>query len=231
MTSPELNDFYRHIRADRNIFLLKTSGSQSYNLATPDSDHDFLGVFVNPVNSLFGLRQPRDHYDGKDPDFQIHEIGKFANLLVKGNPNLVEIMFGRTENYIIPIEWEDYWRELYENREILLNARTVRQYLGYAKGQYQRLTKGQSLHTTGGQFNTKWAYHIIRLLLNAAQIAEGEHPTVWWDGPQRDNLMNIRRGLLDQQTIEIMMNSIIEHIDGIKPWSIPDEPDEAWINA
>lgn len=214
------------------IMFLQVAGSQSYNLALPDSsDYDFLGVFVSNTEDILRLNPPRDHYDGNDPDFQLHEVGKFCHLLAKGNPTIIEVVFASPETHIVAPPWRLEWSYLQMHRRQFLNQRTLKQYLGYAQGQYRRLVNHQPLHATGGQFNTKWAYHIIRLLKNALEIAKGKEPTIWWEGQQRDFLMSIREGHYPQETVEGMMRSIIADIEGLKPWKIPPEPDLEWIDS
>lgn len=221
-------------RIPGKVMFAQVAGSQSYNLALDDgsSDFDFLGVFVRSTKEILRVHPPRDHVDGHEPvDFQFHEVGKFCKLLLKGNPTIVEMLFTDSRTYQMPRPaLGGWWVELRRNREMFLNARTLKQYLGYAQGQWRRLLAGQSLHTTGGEYGTKWAYHIIRLLIDAEDIARGRQPKVWKTGEDHDVLMAIRRGLTSQRTVEMTMNNLIREIESLKPWPIPEGPDEDWVN-
>jgi hypothetical protein len=114
---------------------------------------------------------------------------------------------------------------------MFLNQRTLKQYLGYAQGQWRRFLNGQPLHTSGSSYNTKWAYHVIRLLMDAKDIAMGEAPTVFKTGPRRELLMEIRNGVWSPQGVESIMTRQIDEIEARKPWSIPEEPCMESINS
>jgi uncharacterized protein len=67
------------------------SGSKAYGLDTPQSDTDIKGVFVLPENDLFGL-----HYlpqvNNETNDIVYYELGRFVELLLKNNPNILEML-------------------------------------------------------------------------------------------------------------------------------------------
>ncbi len=44
---------------------------------------------------------------------------------------------------------------------------------------------GSHSHNTGGAYDTKWTYPLLRLLGDAARIARGAEPPVWKEGPKR----------------------------------------------
>jgi hypothetical protein len=68
------------------------SGSRAYGLATPESDTDIKGVFVQPQSAFYGLvRETQINHPGNDIVF--YELGRFVELLAKGNPNLLEMLF------------------------------------------------------------------------------------------------------------------------------------------
>jgi uncharacterized protein len=68
------------------------SGSRAYGTETPESDTDLKGVFAQPVEGLFGWeRVPQINNESNDIAF--YEVGRFAELLSKNNPNLLEMLF------------------------------------------------------------------------------------------------------------------------------------------
>lgn len=223
-----LDEFVRRPGLPGGLLFARIAGSHSYNLALPTSDTDFFGVYAAPTKSLVGLNLPPETLDGQKPDWVIHEAGKFARLLLKGNPSIVEALWTDRQCFM-----SAPWRELRTCRRKFLSGRTVKQYLGYAQGQLQKLTKGSYLHTTGGKFNTKWAAHLIRLLMDAGQIATGGEPAVWKEGEERAFLMSIREGQYSDEAIQKMADQMIAKIDAVKPWNVPEEPDaqalEQWL--
>ncbi len=174
----------------------KVWGSHSHGTALPTSDVDYLAVYMLPMRELVSLRPGPDTVDGNKPDFQAHELGKFCSLLLKGNPGVVECLFTEEMQETTVI-----WELLREQREMFLNQQTLNQYIGYCKGQLQRLDAGTRLHTHGGEYNTKWAYHLIRLAMDALLIASGKHPQVMKDEEETAILMRIRRGELEPSQI------------------------------
>lgn len=213
------------------LLFSKIWGSLSYNTSVPGSDADYLGVYVAYNRDLFGLQPPPDTIDnpeGQKPDYQVHEVGKFANLLLKGNPNIVEMVYSDRLTWADP-KWEPLRRE----RKRFLCKRAVTQYLGYIQGQLKKFAAHGGmggLHTKGGSFSEKWAYHIFRLGFDAKRIAQGQEPIVWKEGAERDTLMEIRTGQWSKDRIEGSAISLIHEIDSMKPWPVPDEGDREWLN-
>jgi hypothetical protein len=76
----------------QNLLLFEViSGSKSFGLNTPSSDTDIKGVYYLPKENFFGL-----HYipqiSNETNDEVYYEIGRFVELLLKNNPNILEIL-------------------------------------------------------------------------------------------------------------------------------------------
>lgn len=72
------------------------TGSRAYGTDTPSSDTDLRGVFVSPRDCFFGLQQV-DQLSDESNDETYYEIGRFVKLLLKNNPNILEILFSEEE--------------------------------------------------------------------------------------------------------------------------------------
>ena len=68
------------------------TGSRAYGTDTPESDLDLRGVFIAPRAVFFGFGAPEQVSDGKH-DETFHEIGRYADLLTKNNPNILEMLY------------------------------------------------------------------------------------------------------------------------------------------
>jgi hypothetical protein len=80
------------LQNDSSHLLLKCiSGSQAYGLALPHSDTDIKGVFIQPKNEYFGLTYV-DQINNETNDIMYYEIRKFVELLLKNNPNILELL-------------------------------------------------------------------------------------------------------------------------------------------
>lgn len=85
MKLSELENYSSHL-------LLKCiSGSQAYGLALPHSDTDIKGVFIQPKKEYYGLTYI-DQVNNETNDIMYYEIKKFVELLLKNNPNILELL-------------------------------------------------------------------------------------------------------------------------------------------
>lgn len=76
----------------QNLILFEViSGSKSFGLDTPTSDTDIKGVYYLPKEKFFGLDYiPQISNETNDEVY--YEIGRFVELLLKNNPNILEIL-------------------------------------------------------------------------------------------------------------------------------------------
>ena len=76
----------------QNLILFEViSGSKSFGLNTPTSDTDIKGVYYLPKEKFFGLDYiPQISNETNDEVY--YEIGRFTELLLKNNPNILEIL-------------------------------------------------------------------------------------------------------------------------------------------
>jgi len=80
------------IRKNNLIIYECISGSKSQGLDTEDSDTDIRGVFILPEDNFFGFDYiPQLANDTNDIVF--YELKRFVELLVKNNPNVLELLY------------------------------------------------------------------------------------------------------------------------------------------
>lgn len=77
---------------NNNLLLLEViSGSKSFGLNTPTSDTDIKGVYYLPKDQFYGLDYiPQISNETNDEVY--YELGRFVELLLKNNPNILEIL-------------------------------------------------------------------------------------------------------------------------------------------
>lgn len=213
------------VKIHGKILFAKVWGSHSHNTNLPTSDVDYEAVYVAPTRDILSLRPPPETIERKKPDCQIHEVKKFAALLLKGNPAIVEMLF--TERMA---KWDIMWNKLREHRHRFLSAKVVKQYLGYAQAQLHRYERSQPVHAKGGVPGEKWCYHMVRVAWDAERIARGEGPLVWKEGEEREKLMAIRTGAWSTEKAVEEAKTTIARIDANKPWKVPEEQDEQFLN-
>ncbi|MBP6539610.1 MAG: nucleotidyltransferase domain-containing protein, partial [Saprospiraceae bacterium] len=67
------------------------SGSKAYNLDTASSDTDIKGVFYLPKDMYFGLEYV-PQISNESNDIFFYELGRYVELLLKNNPNILELL-------------------------------------------------------------------------------------------------------------------------------------------
>jgi len=146
----------------------------------PDSidDKDIMGVAVGPIRDylcLYPGGPEIERFDEKrvqrgEWDSVTYEVRKFFFLLMKQNPNVVSLLWLNHQNYIYVSEMG---QRILDNRELFVSKAMYHSFIGYAKGQFHRMThmdfqgymgkKRKELVERYG-FDVKNASHTIRLL-------------------------------------------------------------------
>lgn len=81
----------QNLKSQNLILFEAIAGSKSFGLNTPTSDTDIKGVYYLPKEKFFGLDYiPQITNETNDEVY--YEIGRFVELLIKNNPNILEIL-------------------------------------------------------------------------------------------------------------------------------------------
>ena len=151
-----------------DILIQGVVGSQAYGLATPESDVDYMGIYMEPSDAFWGLRlfQDKDftvHTTSDEKDFTIHEVGKFMRLALKSNPSILELLWLPPECYThVSVHGEQLIdaRHWFASAELVKNA-----YLGYATQQFKLLERRGDFGSDMKKRTEKHARHLYRLLI------------------------------------------------------------------
>ncbi|SEO38645.1 DNA polymerase beta superfamily protein [Mucilaginibacter sp. OK283] len=83
---------YKELKLRKDLILLDcVSGSTAYNLNVAGSDVDKKGIFMMPKKQLYGFER-QEQIANATNDEVYFEIGRFLDLLVKNNPNILELL-------------------------------------------------------------------------------------------------------------------------------------------
>lgn len=151
-----------------DILIQGVVGSQAYGLATPESDVDYMGIYMEPSEYFWGLRlfQDKDftvHTTSDEKDFTIHEVGKFMRLALKSNPSILELLWLPGDCYEHVSVFGEY---LIDSRHWFASAALVRNaYLGYATQQFKLLERRGDFGSDMKKRTEKHARHLYRLLI------------------------------------------------------------------
>jgi len=132
----------------RLLFLTK-SGSQLYGTNTPESDTDYLGVFIAKPEYHLGFKTIEEvdlsevvkDSSGKNTkealDCKVYELKKFLKLAMENNPNLIEILYSYTNSETVVFNTPEF-EEFQNKSELFINQRVFHSFMGYAKSQLKK---------------------------------------------------------------------------------------------
>lgn len=140
---------------ENNLLLKVKSGSHLYGLLTPESDEDYLGVYLEPLEFLFSpfrnveeldksvkdkLENGRNSKDAVDEKY--YSLTKYVKLLYSNNPTVVELLFAPEQ-----MEVDPFMKVLLDNRDLFLcNERSSGAFWNYALEQEKKLeTKSDNM--------------------------------------------------------------------------------------
>ncbi|SER25606.1 Predicted nucleotidyltransferase [Gracilibacillus ureilyticus] len=223
---------------ERTIILAPT-GSYAYGTNTENSDRDYKGVCVPPVDYYLGLKAFNEYNTtgGKnfkntkdDVDVSIIHVNKFVRDAMQGVPNNIEILFARQQDYLKVTE---LGQVLIDHKKLFLSKHIYKRFGGYANSQMQKL-KNKSVTEVKDtsnfyDYDTKLFMHNIRLLTSAIEILEtGDYQTY---RPNRQLLLDCRNGKYTfseaMEMIEMYDNQLTAAWQNSE---LPEKPDYAQIN-
>ncbi|MBN2441456.1 MAG: nucleotidyltransferase domain-containing protein [Spirochaetales bacterium] len=130
------------------LILKVRTGSHLYGLSVHSSDTDYLSVFIPHSESLLGL-SPSEYRDNstkpswenrrntrQDIDDTSFSLPRFLKLLLRNNPNIIEVLFATQDNIIV---CEPQAREIIDNYKKFVSQRVKDTFTGYAYSQKKKL--------------------------------------------------------------------------------------------
>lgn len=226
-------------------------GSVAYGVSSDSSDFDVYGWAVPPKEEVFPhlrgeilgfgrqakrFEQYQEHHvedrdalagHGRMYDFTIFGIVKFFQLAMENNPNVIDCLFTPVTCVLHCTKVGNLVRE---NRRLFLHKGAWPKFKGYAYSQLHKLSikqpKGKRAELVAEHgFDTKFAYHVVRLISEVEQILlEGDIDL------QRNNeqLKAIRRGEWTEDRLRAWFADKESHLERVYAESTlrptPDEP-------
>lgn len=215
-----------------HVLLSGVVGSTAYNLSTPSSDVDRLGVFAAPTTAILGLHKVKDSIVTTRPDVTMHEAGKVCGLLLSGNPTVQELLWLPKDLYdtVTPLG-----EELLSIRSAFLSRRRVRDaYLGFARGQLRIirnvLTDPPRLGNGAGLV-AKSARHMARILHQGQELYTTGHLTVRLDADTATGIYEFGASMAsgDLRLADTMLADAEKALAGASP--LPERADESTVQA
>jgi predicted nucleotidyltransferase len=238
-----------------NVQYETVMGSVAYGVSSDTSDMDVYGWAIPPKEDVFphlrgeipGFGQPakrfaqfQEHHvrdpdalagHGRTYDFTVFGIVRFFALAVDNNPNVIDSLFTPDTCVLHSTRVGNLVRE---NRRLFLHRGAWPKFKGYAYSQLHKLAtkqpRGQrAVLAAAHGYDTKFAYHVVRLLGEVEQIlVEGNIDL------HRDNerLKAIRRGEWTEDRLRRWAADKEGDLERAYAASqLPAVPDEARIKA
>lgn len=145
---------------DRKIIFECHVGSKLYGTNRPDSDDDFMGVFLPSTKESLGLN-PFLKENGElnlglkkseskrntrgDLDKKYYRVDKFLKLLAEGQSQVLEMLFCPESLWISSTP---EWNYIHSNRDLFLSKNSIIPFCKFAKSQsLKAVIKGENLKT------------------------------------------------------------------------------------
>ncbi|MBB6120105.1 DNA polymerase beta superfamily protein [Nocardiopsis algeriensis] len=236
---------FAHIAAHGTVLRCQV-GSGVHGLALPgQGDRDEMGICVEPPEYVIGLRtfeqyihrtRPEHTRSGSgDLDLTVYSLRKWMRLALDGNPTVLLPLFAPDHELT---DTNDIGHDLRANTHRIVSRRTGERFLGYLRAQRDRMADLRGgRHTNRPElvaehgFDTKYAYHMVRLGLQGVELMETGRLTLPLPEPDRTWLMDLRRGRRTRDEALERTSELEERLLALCRTSpLPAEPDRAWAD-
>lgn len=232
-----------------NTQYLVLMGSHCYGLENKDSDFDYFGFCVPPREFYFpydsgyiigydelpefiSWNQHHIIYNNHEYDFNILSITHYFKLLTKNNPNIIDSLF-------VPQSCVSHCTTLAQlvrdNRKIFLHKGLWDSFRGYAYTQKTKMinrnSKSRQELVSKHSFDTKYAYHLIRLLSECEQLLN-ECDLDLQEPGRKAHLKSIKNGEVSLQEVLDYFSQKEKHLEQLYTnTKLPNTPDYTKIRS
>ncbi len=222
-------------------------GSITHNLYIPPDnpmstdDVDTIKVYAYPKQyylTLEGYNHSREVFEKKEGELDevSYEIRKMFYMLSTLNPNVINTLYLRDEDYI---QTSDAWKLILENRGIFRSKQIYVTYAGYARSQFTRMMNNSKLGYMGEKrfeivkkfgYDTKNASHLVRLLRSGIEFLKTGELTVYRVA-DREELIAIKQGKWTLEMVKNEADRLLKEFDlAHKESKLPDTVNKYDVN-
>lgn len=222
-------------------------GSISHNMFVPKNDpnsiddRDVMAVCVPDHHHYLGLESYGHQNNGTKEikegewDIVVYELRKFMALLLKGNPNVLSLLWTDENHFLVRTTAGNM---LLDNRKLFVGKHVYQSFVGYAHGQLHRMThmafegymgeKRKGLVEKFG-YDTKNATHLIRLLRMGSEfLLTGELLVA---RPDNNQLLEIKRGEWSLERVQAEADRQFARAEeAFTKSTLPVEPDKRAVS-
>lgn len=218
-------------------------GSRAHGTATLQSDHDVMTIVAESPSWVTGMSEPKTFQrktaaqgarSGRDDiDETVYPLRHWARLAAKGNPTVLTALFA--PDYEVLTETG---AQLTNNSSAFVSKTAGAAYLGYMQSQRlamqgmrnKKTNRPELVHTHG--FDTKFAYHMLRLGYQGAELLRTGELLLPLTGGTLDMLIAVRAGYVSKHMVLELADHLEVTIKSLLVTSaLPQVADIARINA
>jgi predicted nucleotidyltransferase len=206
-----------------------------------NDDLDIYGVYIEPPELVLGL-EPLPHFvwstagndrrnGPNDIDITLYSLKKWAGLACKGNPTALHFLFADG------VLKSPIWAQIVRQKRAFLARSCMKQFLGFAKAQLDRMTgkRGQGKKGQRPEFEQKFGYdvkaamHTLRLLYECKELLSEERISL--PRPERDFLIKVRNGKYSLDRVLVFAEKMASECEeAAKSSSLPEKVDRGAVS-
>lgn len=220
-------------------------GSGLHGVTTGADDRDEMGICIEPPEYVIGLAQFEQYQWRSQPegvrsgpgdlDLVIYSLRKWARLAAQGNPTVLLLLFVPDAEIVTRT---DIGADLQAHPERFLSRQVAARFGGYLKSQQNQLLGLKAKkHTNRPElvdaygFDTKFAYHMIRLGLQGVELLTTGRITLPIPEPDRAWLTELRNGEHTKQEALDRADALLDQLNTLaKTADLPARPDRVALD-
>lgn len=145
------------------------AGSWMYGTNVPESDIDHRGFFMPSLRQTCGFSESKSAVTNTDErDEAWWEVRHYVKLCCQANPNVLETAFAPDDCIVKKTKFA---QKILDLRESFLSRQVATTYMGYARGNYLRVTKNKPPGDPYA-YDGKDTMHLVRLVRMGAEALQ-----------------------------------------------------------
>jgi predicted nucleotidyltransferase len=219
--------------AQRNEVLKIRAGSHLFGTNTPESDLDFVGVFMPCSEQIFGFetcgtvdmntvaKDGSGRNTAEAIDYSLHEFRKFAKLALENNPNILHLIFANPENVLVADP--EFGQPILDRAGLFPHRGAHHRFVAYAHAQLHKMRIKPENYC-------KFASNVIHLLREGIDLMRTGR--LVFPLSYADEILAIKQGKFEAAQIEEMADQLLEEARQAYEQSVlPVNPRRAEVEA
>lgn len=221
--------FQNAVPQDVEIILLGEYGSTAYGLALDASDHDYVGVGIEPKNMVLGMDFVGSrHWDNtviKDNgqnsrseagsiEGTVHALRKFFKLSRDGNTAILSTLYLPRYEHV-----SDLGAHLLKNRDLFLSRRALFRFGAHLTHERDRMRGTMTEKVLRPElvklhgYDTKAAYQALKLAYHGLHYARNAELVIPFPKAESEFILAVRRGEVPFEEVVQFLDETIETLN------------------